>query len=60
MDQYQSQEKLFAKLQGLFVHTDSPESKAPRDLSIRISSDFHMDQWLPNLSEVLVYIGICP
>ena len=28
-----------------------PENKAPRDWSIRMSPEIHMDQWLPNLSE---------
>ena len=35
----------------LLVHTDFPENKAPRDWSMRISPEIHMDQWLPNLSE---------
>ena len=28
-----------------------PENKAPRDWSIWISPEIHMDQWLPKLSE---------
>ena len=39
------------ELSASLVHTDFPENKAPRDWSIRISPEIHMDQWLPNPSE---------
>ena len=37
-----------------------PESMAPRDWSIQISPEIHMDQWPPNPLKVLVYLGIGP
>ena len=33
------------------------ESKAPRFWSTRISPEIHMDQWLPNLSEVIDFFA---
>ena len=51
MDQGQSRGQLLGNFQRPLVHTDFPENKAPRDWSIQISSEIHMDQWLQNLPE---------
>ena len=40
----------FDELSGLLA-LNIPENKAPRDWSILISSEIHVDQWRPNLSE---------
>ena len=51
IDQYQSREKLLMNFQGHWSIQIVPENKAPRDLSIWISLEIHIDQWFPNLCE---------
>ena len=51
MDQQQSRGKLLKNFQYHCSIQMFPENKAPKDWSIRISLEIHMDQWLPNLSE---------
>ena len=60
MDQYQSRGKLLANFKDYWSIRISLKTRQRAHWSIRISPESHMDQWLPNLSEVLVYTGIGP
>ena len=51
VEQYQSRGELLTNFQGHWSIQIFPENKAPRDWSIRISPEIHMDPWLQNLSE---------
>ena len=51
MDQCQPRGKLWTNFQGHWSRQIFPGSKAPRNWSIRISPEIHIDQWLRNLSE---------
>ena len=51
MDHYQSRGKLVTNFQGYWSIQLFPENMATRNWSIRIFSEIHIDQWLPNFSE---------
>ena len=56
----QSRGRLLTNFQGLWARLMSPQNKAPRDWSIRISSEIHMTNGSQFSLKVVVYTGIGP
>ena len=60
MDQCQSRGKVLTNFQRHWSIRISLKTRQKGHRSLQISPEIRMDQWLPNLSEVLVYTGIGP